>query len=268
MSYEAFVYKVMISCPSDAHEERNIAREVIYSWNSVHSEASRKVLLPVDWQHDTVPDASSPPQQSIDEQITNKADMLIAVFKHNLGSSTDKEKSGTIEEIKKVIELQKHVLLYFSNKSVPQNMVSQYVSLAEYKEQTKAESYYREYSSTNDFREKLSQHIQQKAHDLKNTVSSNNPNIIRSVIINDLALSILKIAVERDFVHYKKRELTWWSADAVIHVAYTADTARKKAELDDAIKTLEQEGFICATNSSRNCFSVTKAGYDFIDSQS
>lgn len=48
MPYSANVYRVMIASPSDVAKERQIIREVIHEWNSVHSEDRGIVLMPLD----------------------------------------------------------------------------------------------------------------------------------------------------------------------------------------------------------------------------
>ncbi|MDR3176364.1 MAG: hypothetical protein LBU06_07530 [Desulfovibrio sp.] len=166
MSYKAIVHRVMISCPGDAHQERDIARDVIYKWNSAHAEATRKIILPIDWLHDAVPDAATSPQESINQQVTDKADMLIAIFRHRIGTPTDEFPSGTVEEIENFITSGKPVLLYFSSADVPPDMIRQYSELDILKNKYKPSSFYGEFSSPDNFRQKLSQHIQQKSHDL------------------------------------------------------------------------------------------------------
>ena len=55
MSYRADVYRVMIASPGDVLAERQIAREVIHEWNSVHSVDRRIVLMPVGWTRTLLP---------------------------------------------------------------------------------------------------------------------------------------------------------------------------------------------------------------------
>ncbi|WP_198391594.1 hypothetical protein [Burkholderia ubonensis] len=61
MSYQATVYKVMIASPGDVAAERNIIREILNEWNTVHSEKMKIVLLPVGWETHSSPEMGAPP---------------------------------------------------------------------------------------------------------------------------------------------------------------------------------------------------------------
>jgi predicted transcriptional regulator len=251
MSYDAVVYRVMISCPGDAEQERDAARAVLYDWNSAHAEAERKILLPVDWRHDAVPDAGTPPQQSVNAQITDKADLLIAIFKHRLGTPTDKFPSGTVEEIQKFIEAGKPVWLYFSSEDIPQEKIDQFTELKEFQEQNKTSSFYREFSSIENFGQTLSQHIQMQAHNLPYAPIGDNRLVRNYKNIDEFTVRLLKTGATR----------------GRIICAPSFDTsARDEAKLKNAIKTLEQLEFIQAEGEKREIFSLTQKGFDFVDS--
>lgn len=118
MSYQAFVYNVMLSSPSDAEEERKILRDCINRWNDVHSKRNEIVLLPLDYKKD-VPSVSADikdprAQAVVNAYIVEPSDWLVVVFKNTFGSPTGKEDSGTIEEIK------------LFKKTKPQNPISVY----------------------------------------------------------------------------------------------------------------------------------------------
>jgi hypothetical protein len=269
MSYKVIVHRVMISCPSDAYEERDIARDVIYKWISANAEAEKKILLPVDWLRDAVPDAINPPQFSINEQITNKADLLIAVFRHKIGTPTDKFTSGTVEEIEMFMASGKPVLLYFSSEPIPPDLIEQYRSLTEFKDKYRSSSFYGEFLSADDFRQKISQHIQQKAHDFENYHDDNlisSDNIRNYPPLNDLAVDILQnatISGEILSVHYLDGFIL--QAGDLVLEADSSDV-RKRAELEDAIEKLERQGFIKPKSDNHNIFLVTPAGFNFVDS--
>lgn len=46
MTYQATVYTLMISCPSDACKEQQEVKKQIIGWNEVYSEKDSRVLLP------------------------------------------------------------------------------------------------------------------------------------------------------------------------------------------------------------------------------
>jgi hypothetical protein len=250
MSFEAVVHRMMLSCPGDADKERDAARTVLYDWNSAHAEAERKILLPVDWRHDAVPDARTPPQKSINEQITDKADLLIAIFKHSLGTPTDKFPSGTVEEIQEFINAGKPAWLYFSSEDVPREKIDQFTKLKAFQEQNKKSSFYREFSSTENFRQTLSQHIQMQAHNLPYAPISDSRLVRNYKNIDEFTVHLLKSGARNGRI-----------AGVSIN-----RSAREEARRIDAINTLEQLGFIQAAESTRKVFLVTKAGFGFMDS--
>jgi len=47
MSYQATVFNLMISCPSDAKSGQEVIRRSINDWNDKHSERNQIVLLPL-----------------------------------------------------------------------------------------------------------------------------------------------------------------------------------------------------------------------------
>jgi hypothetical protein len=91
----AKVLNVMIASPSDVSQERQIARNVIAEWNTVHSDR-KTVLIPVGWETHSVPDTGDRPQAIINGQLLKDADLLIAVFWTRIGSPTGGAPSGTV----------------------------------------------------------------------------------------------------------------------------------------------------------------------------
>lgn len=125
MTYNANIFRVLISSPSDTVKERQAIPEVIHSWNSVHSENFKVVLLPVLWETHTTPIMGDRPQEIINKQIVNNSDILIGTFWTRIGTKTGKAESGTVEEIKEFIKSGKPVLLYFSSRPVELDSVDQ-----------------------------------------------------------------------------------------------------------------------------------------------
>lgn len=104
MAYAAIVFKVMLALPIDVQEERNVAREVIWKWNNLHSDSKQIVLMPVAWETHVAPTFGDRPQAIINKQILDECDLLIGIFWTRAGTPTGKEVSGTIEEIKEHIQ--------------------------------------------------------------------------------------------------------------------------------------------------------------------
>ena len=55
MPFAAQVYRIMIASPGDVEEERDVIREAVHRWNSLHSSSQGLILLPVGWDTDTAP---------------------------------------------------------------------------------------------------------------------------------------------------------------------------------------------------------------------
>ncbi len=92
MSYPATVFRVMIASPSDVDEERKLAREIIFGWNSIHSEDKQMVLLPLGWEHDSYPLMGDHPQGIINKELLERADIK---------RGFDQEQLNKLEEFKK-----------------------------------------------------------------------------------------------------------------------------------------------------------------------
>src|SRR5687768_7296530 len=99
MAFPAQVLRVMIASPSDLSEERLAATEAINEWNAQHSAAERTILLPVKWETHAIPRAGARPQEVINQQLVQSADILLGLFWTKLGTSTGVAESGTVEEI-------------------------------------------------------------------------------------------------------------------------------------------------------------------------
>lgn len=101
MTFDALAAVVMISGPGDTGEEVSAVEATINKWNRNHAEGERIVFIPQHYLADSVPVLSKDVdgQAIINEQITDRADIVIALFKYRLGTPTPRNKySGTVEE--------------------------------------------------------------------------------------------------------------------------------------------------------------------------
>ncbi|MEX0728481.1 MAG: hypothetical protein WD065_19570 [Planctomycetaceae bacterium] len=163
MPYSATVLKVMIASPGDVEEERTLVRDVVYEWNSIHSEDRKIVLFPLGWETDSTPMMGGRPQEIINKQILKDCDLLIAVFWTRIGSPTGKAPSGTVEEIEEHVSSEKPAMLYFSSVPVRPDSIDreQYNQLREFKAQCQAKALVVDYESLTDFRQKVTRHLAQ-----------------------------------------------------------------------------------------------------------
>ena len=71
--YRADVVKLMIASPSDVITEREMIRDIVHEWNSVHSEDKSVVLMPVGWDTHAKPEMGNRPQELLRTVIDIKS---------------------------------------------------------------------------------------------------------------------------------------------------------------------------------------------------
>lgn len=279
MSYQATVYNVMISAPGDVGAECQAARDVIHAWNAAHAAHENKVLLPLDWKRNTVPDAGMPAQKSINKQLVEKTDLLVAIFKHRLGTPTETAPSGSAEEIQEVISAGKPVLLYFSAEAIPQDKEgAQWDALKSFRASCAREKYFHTFASAQIFKDMFKDHLAQKAHDFLgnidairselNPVLENHSAAVRQPAkLSPLASQILKSTAQGDGRIMQPAELGFFSVYAGRKNFGTdySDT-RKIAKLKGTLVELENEKLITALGSKREIFELTTKGFEVADS--
>lgn len=122
MAHQAIILNVMIASPSDVAEERQLVRDAIYEWNTIHSKQFGIMLNPIGWETHVAPQMGGRAQEIINKQILENSDILIGIFWTRLGTSTGEYVSGTVEEITKHVEKEKLASIYISQKAYPNNI--------------------------------------------------------------------------------------------------------------------------------------------------
>lgn len=146
-------YFLMISCPGDVVRERELLKECV---DMINKERTDDVWVELQyWATDTFSDAGMLAQDSINEQIVNDSDGLIAIFNARLGTPVHEYKCGTAEEIDLMLKAGKHVSLLFNSKptidlSNP-NSIDQITRLQNYKSEQSGKAYYREFFDEESF---------------------------------------------------------------------------------------------------------------------
>lgn len=161
MPYSATVFSVLIASPSDVPDERQAIAESLHEWNSLHSESTGKVLLPVMWESHSAPSMGDRPQGIINDLVVKSCDMLIGAFWTRLGSPTGVEDSGTVEEIKWFLKQKKPVMLYYSDAPVQPSKIdqNQLNKLDVFKKSIRNQGIQEAYSSVEELKTKLSRHL-------------------------------------------------------------------------------------------------------------
>lgn len=164
MSYQANVYQLIIASPGDVPRERQLAREIVYEWNSINSLDKKICLLPVGWEHNSSPEMGGRAQEFINKQVLEDSDLLIGIFWTRIGSPTGKSISGSVEEIEKHVESGKPAMLYFSNTPVQPDSIDQdqYKELKKFKDVCFQKGLVETFDSIEDLRKKLTRQLSLK----------------------------------------------------------------------------------------------------------
>lgn len=112
-------------------------------------------------------------QSIINYQIIDRLDILIAIFQNKIGTPTINSQSGTVEEITRVYESGKPVLVYFSEKPIDPRLVdsqefrSSRDSLAKFRNELYSLGIVDTYSTDSQLLEKLEQALKFHIRELK-----------------------------------------------------------------------------------------------------
>jgi hypothetical protein len=162
VAFPARVFRVLIASPSDVVEERDIAVTTIQQWNDLNSSERQVVLLPMRWETHSAPEYGKRPQEVINRQVVDSCDLLVGVFWTRVGSPTGAADSGTLEEIERVANHGKLVMLYFSQvKQDPERIdLDQLKKLRDFKQKAFPKALVETYSNQIEFRDKLAKHLE------------------------------------------------------------------------------------------------------------
>jgi len=161
MPYSATVFSVLIASPSDVADEREAIAATLHEWNSLNSQTTGYVLLPVMWESHSAPAMGGRPQEIINKQVVRGCDMLIGAFWTRLGSPTGVEESGTVEEIRWFLKESKPVMLYYSKQHVDLDRIdtAQLEKLKQFKASIRDKGIQADYSSVPELKQVLLRHL-------------------------------------------------------------------------------------------------------------
>src|SRR5690606_15491050 len=110
------ILEILIASPSDVVEERRLLVAVFEEWNVAHGRSRGCVLQPVLWETHSTPEYGDRPQAIINRRLVDACDGLVGAFWTRLGTPTGDALSGTVEEINRIRDAKKPVMLYFSTR--------------------------------------------------------------------------------------------------------------------------------------------------------
>jgi hypothetical protein len=95
----------LISAPGDVLPEDIAAvRDTVARWNAIYGQEFGAVVVPIHWQLHSAAEHGDRPQATLNKQLVDAVDILVALFWHRLGSPTGEADSGTVEEIEEAHE--------------------------------------------------------------------------------------------------------------------------------------------------------------------
>jgi hypothetical protein len=246
MPYQATVYNLMISYPSDAEKEALAVKDCINRWNDTNSSQRGIVLHPRDYRTHAPAVLAAPedqrPQAVINDYVL-PADWLIAVFKNRIGTSTGKFESGTLEEIEEFRKSNpyKPISVYFYAEALNRK-VKKYKAhlLGIWKKYKDCEELYRELNVDLSLITDKNTFLRQKFVDLKK-ITEKNAYILLREIANDTNC----IAVKSSFY----REETKIETNGHRYIGF-----------DLALENLRQKGLIEKKDAVEEIFALTELG--------
>ncbi len=278
MSYSANVYNVMIASPSDVMEERNAANGIILDWNNVNSNVRRIVLMPVRWEVNSIQTMGDRPQEIINKQLLESADLLIGIFWARLGTPTGKSLSGSVEEIEKHINSGKPAMLYFSNTPAKPDSIDfeQYEAVKKLKKEYQKNGLTETFDSITDFKDKFQRQLSMKINE--GSVFSGYDSIDKSSSLGDykeidllISLSneakqiLLEVSKDSHGTILRTRSSDGLSIQTNNKNFIRSNNPREEALWESSFNELVENQLIRDLGYKGSVFRLTLEGYKIID---
>jgi hypothetical protein len=198
VGYAATVYEVLVASPGDVVEERALAAEVVDTWNRTHGESLAVQLRCIRWEKDATPAHGSHPQQILNAQLVDRADIVAAIFWSKTGTPTLVAASGTEEEIGRSVAAGKPVIMYFSERSYPADVDLRGVEdVRALKARYRDKCLYGTFRSAEEFKDKFLEHLSRAVHEIRRAPTENSSSPIPDPEEDDL-LVLSALAEHRD----------------------------------------------------------------------
>ena len=161
-------YKCLLISPGDVQDERAALTDTVAQWNAQIGNALGAKVELVKWETHSAPEMSGEPQTVLNQQIVDHCDFGVAVFWYRLGTPTNNYASGSIEEINRIGESGKRLLVYFCSRAIPQDALTtdQYQKLQETKKELQQKGLLGTYSDTSNLQQQFQLHLTKVITDL------------------------------------------------------------------------------------------------------
>lgn len=264
----------MIGCPSDITQEKDVACEVLNNWNNLNSEKSRMVLLPIHWSISSYPAMGKHPQKLLNEQLVEKSDLMICVFGTRIGSPTDTEISGTVEEIHEHRKAGKDVMVFFklSVDDISSVDPQQLQKIKDFKDSIKNDTLWCEFTSTSDFEKKFLDALQLYVNDhwLVESRSADGKNLQEGIVFSDKEVEIITQWTQSG--ENEGLVFGFENGSGLFILGgkqYEVGDGKDMANWEDFMERLLKRGFIEIEKYNTHgepVYKLKKAAYDYVDS--
>lgn len=110
MAYPGTVLRLLLAAPGDVPQsDRKVIFDTVNTWNVREGEPHGVAIVVMHWADHTAAQYGIRPQESINQQLVDRCDVVLALFWHRLGSPTGEAASGTVEELEHAVAAGKYV---------------------------------------------------------------------------------------------------------------------------------------------------------------
>lgn len=148
------VYDLLLSCPGDVLDLKEIIDECVKNFNSFIGELNNIRVELKHWSTDSFSQSGDKPQNILNKQFINDCDMCVALLGTRFGTPTDNYDSGTEEEIEIMLKQNKQVFMYFVERDIDPSKIDleQYSKVKKFKEKYQNKGLYDIVKSDEDLR--------------------------------------------------------------------------------------------------------------------
>jgi len=265
--------RVFIASPGDVYQERDEACRVIHNWNAAHS-MSRSVLIePVRVETHSHAVQGGHPQDLINSQLLDRCDLLVAILWSRLGTPTNSDLSGTVQEIREFSETKgpERVLIFFCDRPLPNSSdLSQVQAVRDFKDSIKSNGLYAPYTEVaefgSSFRHQLDLALNRILESSEFSATENQANELTEVVFLPEANTILAAATMSTRPSVMMSSMLsgteLYAGDIALNI--TGDE-RSEARWEGGLEQLESCGFLKDAGYKREVFRLTKAGFEAAD---
>jgi hypothetical protein len=158
MPYSATTYRLLLATPSDIpDDDRSAVFRAVNRWNAIYGKDYGATIMPTHWKDHSAAEHGQRPQKSLNKQLVQDADILIALFWHRLGSDTGEAESGTVEEIEEGASHGAYVAILRCTRDIPTEQLDldQMAKLEAFLERIRPDSLVLEYEDPQELRERV-----------------------------------------------------------------------------------------------------------------